>query len=342
MNILIIRLSAIGDVAMTIPVIDSVARKYPDVGFTVISQSFLAPLFSKMPRNVQFVPVYTKDEHKGIRGIYKLFKQLRKRKIDTVADLHDVLRSKLLRFLFLLTGAKVKHIDKGRKEKKELTRRYNKHLHPVKNSFLRYKDVFLELGLSFDIDFISIYGDNQKGNFSKIYPFTGKKNEKWIGIAPFAKHTGKIYPLSETEKIIHHLSSQKNVKIFLFGGGAEEQKILSGWAGKYPGTFSAIGNVSGFEEELIIMSYLDVMISMDSANMHLASLVNTPVVSVWGATHPYTGFYGWNQRLENAAQIELDCRPCSIYGNKPCFRKDYACMNELPYEQIVHVLKKYL
>ena len=80
------------------------------------------------------------------------------------------------------------------------------------------------------------------------------------------------------------------------------------------------------EAELALMSHLDVMVSMDSGNMHLASLINTPVVTIWGATHPLAGFMGWNQSEENAVQVDLPCRPCSVYGNKPCSRKDYACL----------------
>jgi ADP-heptose:LPS heptosyltransferase len=88
-------------------------------------------------------------------------------------------------------------------------------------------------------------------------------------------------------------------------------------------------------QELILMSHLDVMLSMDSANMHLASLTAIPVVSVWGATDPLAGFFGFNQPKENAIQVDLDCRPCSIFGNKPCKRGDYACLNNIPPERIV-------
>jgi len=85
------------------------------------------------------------------------------------------------------------------------------------------------------------------------------------------------------------------------------------------------------------MSYLDVMLSMDSANMHLASLVNTEVISIWGQTHPYAGFLGWKQLPVNTIQCEdLACRPCSVYGNKECYRKDFACMNNILPETIIN------
>ena len=80
------------------------------------------------------------------------------------------------------------------------------------------------------------------------------------------------------------------------------------------------------------------MLSMDSANMHLASLVELPVVSVWGATHPYCGFTGWHQNPANEVQADLPCRPCSVFGNKPCQRGDYACLRGIDYHAIVQRL----
>jgi ADP-heptose:LPS heptosyltransferase len=90
------------------------------------------------------------------------------------------------------------------------------------------------------------------------------------------------------------------------------------------------------------MNQMDLMVSMDSANMHLASLVNTPVISIWGATHPYAGFYGFNQDESNAIQIDLPCRPCSIFGNKPCCRGDYACLRQITPEMIVKKVESIL
>ncbi len=90
------------------------------------------------------------------------------------------------------------------------------------------------------------------------------------------------------------------------------------------------------------MSHLDVMISMDSANMHLASLTGTPVVSIWGATHPYAGFVGWAQKPSNILQVDLPCRPCSIYGNKPCARGDMECMHRISPESVVAKVEEVL
>lgn len=185
-------------------------------------------------------------------------------------------------------------------------------------------------------DFKSIFSTGN-GDLSILHSVISPKQEgeKWIGIAPFAAHKGKIYPVKLMEQVINKLiSDHDNIRIFLFGRGSKESDIFSIWCKKYKQCIFVSDSIEQIYEELILMSHLNVMISMDSANMHLASLVNVPVVSVWGSTHPYSGFMGWNQSESNAVQIDLPCRPCSIYGNKPCLRGDYACLNNIPPEQI--------
>ena len=107
------------------------------------------------------------------------------------------------------------------------------------------------------------------------------------------------------------------------------------WAKKYD---IEIASGEGIRADLEKIKKLDVMISMDSANMHLASLVGVRVVSIWGATHPFAGFLGWGQKMEDCVQRDLPCRPCSIYGKKPCLRGDMACMDIEPNEIISRII----
>lgn len=340
-RILIIRFSAIGDVAMTIPVIYSLAEQYPQHEIVVLSRAALQSLYVGLPANVRFVGVDLKGNHQGFAGLNRLYAELKALRFDFVADLHNVLRSKYLRFRFQLSGIPVASICKGRSGKQALARRHHKVLERQKSSFERYADVLAKLGLPVQLNFTSIYGGGQ-GDFSQIASVTGPKgNVKWIGIAPFAKHIGKIYPLELQEQVVAHFAANPSVKVFLFGGGKEEQAVFDAWLKKYPSVVSMIGKLN-MGTELILMSHLDVMLSMDSANMHLASLVDTPVVSVWGATHPYAGFMGWRQLPTNAVQLDLPCRPCSVYGQKPCFRGDYACLREIKPEQVIGQIEKVL
>lgn len=333
-HILIIRFSALGDVAMTIPVIHSLATQYPQHQITVLSRAVWQPLFEGLPSNVSFVGADLTGKHKGIWGLNSLYSQLKKLHIDYVADFHHVLRSKYLCLRFRLANIPVASIRKGRAGKKKLVRRHHKVLENQKSSFRRYADVLEALGFPVLLNFSSIYGEG-KGDFTEIGPVTGPKgNQKWIGIAPFAKHVGKIYPIELQEQVVAHFAANPDVQVFLFGGGRSEQEVFDSWTAKYPSVVSMIGKLN-MRTELNLMSHLDVMLSMDSANMHLASLVNIPVVSVWGATHPYAGFMGWKQLPVNTVQLDLPCRPCSVYGQKTCWRGDYACLREMKPEQVI-------
>ena len=331
-HILVIRLSAMGDVAMTIPVLQQLLQQNPDVRITVLTQKFLAPLFDPLERTTVYA-VETKGKHKGLTGLYQLFRELKKQyRFDAVADLHNVLRSRIITFLFKTTGIKTATIDKGRKEKKQLTRKENKRLIQLKTSFQRYADVFSLLDIPLILNTAQPVFAKQTLPAAAASLFSSSK--KNICIAPFAKHREKMYPGEKMKKVVRELSSQDSLQLFLLGGGSNEVMILNEWEKEFPGIINLAGKFS-FREELAIISHMDMMISMDSANMHLASLFGVPVVSIWGATHPFAGFYGWAQSADDAVQIDLYCRPCSVFGNKPCYRGDHACMQQLPEELIV-------
>ena len=333
-KILVIRFSALGDVAMTVPVIDSFARQYPQHRITVLSRPNMAALFATLPANVSFLGADLKNTYKGFVGLNRLYSLLKAEKFDYIADFHDVLRTKYLRGRFWLAGKKTASIDKGRTAKKQLVRPKNKKKVQLPTSFQRYAHVLEKLGFPVKVDFQSIYPGG-KGDPALFSSLTGEKgNNRWIGIAPFATHKGKIYPLEQMEKLISLLDAYPDFRIFLFGGGKKEVETLTAWSNKYPSATCVAGQLK-MDAEISLMSHLDVMVSMDSGNMHFASLVHTPVVSIWGATHPFAGFMGWNQSDENAVQMDLPCRPCSVFGNKPCMREDYACLYHITPEEVL-------
>ncbi len=314
---------------MTIPLLYSVCRQHPQHRFVFASRERFGQFFINKPENLEFCGVDL-NSYKGIAGLFSLYRRLKQEyRPDKIADLHDVLRTKILRSFFkLFSNAECANIIKGRKEKKALTRPANKCTAPLKSTFERYREVFTRLGLPFTPEFVSLFGEARGdiSEFSGTIPVKG--SDKWIGIAPFARHNGKIYPLDRMEKAIELLSAYEGIKIIFFGNGPEEEKRVNEWCSKYPNTISFIGKTN-FNGELRLISHLDAMVCMDSANMHMASLAGTPAISIWGATSPLAGFLGWQQKREDCIELPLDCRPCSIFGNKPCRFSDYRCL-EIP------------
>jgi ADP-heptose:LPS heptosyltransferase len=338
-KVLIIRLSSFGDVAMAVPVVYSVAHAYPADKFVVLTKAPFAQLFDSLADNVETL-LFDPKQHAGFLGVVKLRMSIRKIGFTHIADLHDVLRSKVIRFGgFQLNGPLVGHIHKGRKEKALLIRT-KKLGTPLPSTVERYRKVLINLGFDFNIGFKSLY-NGKAIDYTSLNEWQPTGSGKRIGIAPFARHPGKIYPPGKMEKVIEALSTNPDNTIFLFGGKGEEEDIMRQWEAKYPRVVCTAGLID-LRRELLLMHSLDVLVSMDSANMHLASLAGATVVSVWGSTHPSLGFYGYGQRLENAIQIDLECRPCSVYGNIPCARKDYACLNWIEPQMIVKRVREVL
>ena len=338
-NLLIIRFSAMGDVAMLVPAVHSLAVQHPDLHITLLTRKHLTPFYDWMPANVEVVGIDLK-QYEGVGGLNRLYKELKVRGFDAVADMHNVLRSKYLRFRFRLSGVRCVHIDKGRKEKKRLIG-HGMQCGQLMPMVQRYADVLERLGLSIKLDFTAAF-DKSTENFSALTPVISPKQEgeKWLGIAPFAAHENKIYPLDKVEEVVKAIAKKRNMKVFLFGAGKKEKEILEGW--ETDNVMSICGKLGGLHNEMLLMSQLDVMLAMDSANMHIASLVGTPVVSVWGSTHPKAGFLPWNQPADNILQVDdLPCRPCSVYGNKPCRFGDLRCMNRIKPDSIINKLGKY-
>ncbi len=337
-HLLVIRFSALGDVAMTVPVVYALAQQYPDVRITVLSRNFARPLFEDLLPNINFMEADLKREYHGITGLNSLYRRLVAKQFTAIADLHSVLRSSYLRMRFNLDHYKVAHIDKHRKDRRRITSSSNKQLIQLPTSFQNYADVFARLGYPVNVQFRSIFSED--GGDMNLLPESLPRptvGQPCIGIAPFAAHEGKIYPVRLMEQVVEQLlAKHPDARIYLFGKGQREDETFPKWCAAHPQCVYVSQHLNNLRDELILMSHLQVMVSMDSANMHLASLVATPVVSVWGATHPFTGFMGWNQSPENAIQIPLECRPCSIYGQKPCLRGDYACMRNIAPEQIVN------
>ncbi len=343
-HILIIRFSALGDVAMVVPVVWSLAHQYPEIRITVLSRNSSRPLFEDLAPNVGFMGADLKREYKGIKGLNALYRRLTAKQFTAVADMHNVLRSEFLRMRFNIGRYHVAHIDKHRKGRRRLTSYNNKQLTQQPTSFENYCDVLARLGYPITIDFHSIF-PQEGGNLNLLpAPINVKNNfERWIGIAPFAAHPGKVYPPEKMEQVIKLLCEQHpKARILLFGRGEQEEAYFNEWCQHYPQCLNAGHYAESMHQELIIMSHLDTMLSMDSANMHLASLTGIPVISIWGATHPYAGFMGWHQSEQNIIQVDLDCRPCSIFGQKSCRRGDYACLNLIKPETIVEKINTFI
>ena len=318
---------------MTVPVLRAFVNQNQNIKITVISRPFFKPFFEGIP-NVTFFDFDEKERHKGFFGLIRLFQDLKPMQIDAFADLHNVLRSKIIRTFFALSGKKTVQVDKGRVGKKALTSSENKILEPLPTMFERHSNVFEQLGFSIDLA-NPVFPLKQKLD-DKIMGLNNVKNQKLIGIAPFAQYDSKVYPLDLMQKVIDELALNKKYTILLFGGGKKEIALLNLLTKDKRNVITLAGKIK-FQHELALISNLDVMLSMDSGNAHIAAMMGVKVITLWGATHPFAGFSPFNQPMENALvsdRNQYPKLPTSVYGNKKVEGYEQA-MRTISVEKVV-------
>lgn len=328
-HILVIRFSAMGDVAMTVPVLRALVTQHPNVKITVLTRPFFAPFFEGI-KNTKVLTTHFNGEHKGINGLYRLSEQIKILDFDAIADLHNVLRTRILK-LFLV-GKLFIQIDKGRAEKKALVS--GKNFRQLKTTHQRYADVFKQLGFEINLT-NSLFPQKQELNIS-VLNVIDSSNRPLIGIAPFAQYPSKEYPMNLMEKVIKELDGSGNYSVLLFGGGNKEINVLNGIEAQYENVINIAGKLS-LKDELNLISNLKVMVSMDSGNAHIAAIYGIEVITLWGVTHPFAGFYPFNQNIENALlsdRTKYPKIPTSVYGNK--YPKTYRnVMESIDYKSVL-------
>jgi ADP-heptose:LPS heptosyltransferase len=333
-KILVVRFSAMGDVVLLLPVIRSLVAAYPNVEVTVVTRPRFAPFFYDIERVIAF-PADVDYTYNGVFGMRDLFKTLiRKASYDVVIDMHDHLRTVFLRTLFKLFFTEVIVFDKGRKEKRSFSRRGNKITQPLPHTIERYQSAFEKAGFPFQLHpppYFHLNASIESTASEWLIKNALVKKEKWIGIAPFATHATKIWPLENYGSFIESVLQKMEAKFFLFGGGAKEIKYFESLRKKFPETCVIAAGQLKIRQEIALMKHLDTMVCVDSANMHLAALAGVPVFSIWGGTHPDVGFapFGKDNTLLQIAREELPCRPCSVYGRETCYVGGFPCLTRI-------------
>ena len=327
-----------GDVALTTPVLKGMRNQYPEIELVLLTRDAFKPFFTSVD-GLKLIFPDLKNRHKGFLGLIRLFRDInRQSEIDYVIDLHDVLRSKILRLFFRITGVPIAVIDKGRSEKKSLIS--GKQKIRLKHSVERYCDVFAKAGFPV-IPTKDKWIVPSSDVSLKTGILSGRPGLLNIGVAPYAKHKLKMWPENYMVRLLELIGENHKCRFWLFGGNEDSGRLISLQC-RIAGSTNLVGKLS-LDEELIFMSKLDMMISMDSSNMHMAALVGTKVISIWGGTDPLSGFAAWMQPESFSIRIpdeELTCRPCTIYGKGECKRLDFACMVWLTPEMVFQKIEK--
>lgn len=313
-----------GDVAMLPHALRALMQAYPDLRVTVATLPLFRPFFRGL--DVAFLDVDTQRRHHTMRSMFALAEEVRALGVDAVADVHDVWRTKSFRIALWMRGVKTSHIDKGHIEKWMRLKGGSSCAVPLKHTVVRYCDAFRRLGFEFS--------DPVPAEKCMRPNPMGEKSGLWVGFAPFSAQTGKTYPLEAAREAVGLLAGRYD-RVFVHSGGGAEAAFAQEMEELYPNVTAVFGRLK-LDGEMDLIAHEDCVVSMDSLVMHLASLVATPVVSVWGATHPSLGYMGYGCNPANVLQAEMTCRPCSVYGKSECRYGDYRCIHEVKPQMIAN------
>jgi len=325
-----------GDVLLTLPVLRGILDSNPGHELVFVTRKKFIPYFAGIDRLI-LVSFDPENQHKGLSGILRLFLELRRYGFRTLVDLHGNLRTSLIDGLFILTGCRIYRVKKHRKLRRLIISRKLVGT-SVPQATDRYLQVFEKAGVSGKIIPEAVAVPDLRNQASDSDSGILK-----IGIAPLSKHQTKNWGLDQVKELISLLRMKYPVEIHLFGG-PEDHDILDSLTA--PRVINHAGTAPVAEELMLIRS-IDVFISMDSANMHLASLAGVPTLSVWGPTDPSLGFAAVNQPAENSLFADpavVTCRPCSVYGEIPCRRTDspMICMKLIKPEMVLEKINQIL
>ncbi len=338
-KILIIRLSSLGDIVLTTPVIRSLKQKFPQSQIFFLTKIQYLVLLKNDPNIFRLIGFHPQHEHKGTQGFLKLIRELKALEFDLLVDLHANLRSFFIRHL-LSAGIKIKY------NKRRLSRFLLVHF-----KFLRVKpdptvDSYLEtlkkIGMNSAERHPQIFLDSKSEDFLKGF-LIGKKIEKddiVVGIHPGARWETKRWGEEKFAEVCQILLQRPKTKILLFGDQKDQEAVDRVNLPVDDQKLLKVMNLP-LAESMSLIKRCDCFVTNDSGPMHVASALGVPVVAIFGPTHPQLGFSPISS--ENVVlTANVKCSPCSLHGEKKCHKKSRYCMDLIKPEMVTDAVGKLL
>ncbi len=333
-SVLLIRLSSIGDIILTTPLIRALGVRYPEAAIDFVTKQEFAELLGQHPRLRR---VYAFDSRRGFSGLRELAREVRSQRYDLIVDLHVNPRS-----LYLLSFAGAHMTRRYRKHtlKRQMLKRFRiNYLKDARPVLERYFTALEDFGVYHDGLGPDIYLDAPSRERAEgiLRDFIPQGGLRLIGLAPGASHGTKRWPAARFAKAALRLAEASEAGVVLLGSRqdepvAQEVKDKLGKARALP-VLDLVGKLRLLETAAVIQG-LDLVISNDTALMHMAGAVKTPVVAVFGPTSRELGFFPFGENARVVEKLDLECRPCSLHGDEFCPEGHFRCMKEISADQV--------
>ncbi|HEU5303056.1 MAG TPA: glycosyltransferase family 9 protein [Gemmatimonadales bacterium] len=330
LNVLAVRFSSIGDILLTTPLLRAIRHSYPGARITVVTKRAYLPLLSHNPRIHRVIGLAPNGSLAGLAA------DLRGDRYTTLLDLHDNLRSRVLRLLVpgrwttypkhRLARALLVHAKRNRyRDRRPVAERYfsaAKHLRVIPDGappeFFIGPEATLEA-----ISWLRSQGLESEPGI--------------IAVAPGAAHATKRWPVGHWRTLIDRIAGDGSPVVI--AGGPDDAPLAAHLADGYGSRVTSAAGVFGLQGTGALLRRARVLVSGDTGVMHMATGVGTPVVALFGPTVEAFGFFPYS-RLARVVELPLPCRPCSTQGGPRCPLGHHRCLVDLPAGAVYEALRQ--
>ncbi len=335
-KILIIQTAFAGDVILTLPMIQVLKRHFPNASIDAVVIPRVLDLLANNPHIDRVISYDKRKSDKGLAGFFRLVQRLRLGKYDLAIVPHRSLRSALLAGLSNIPHRIGFDRSAGRIFFTERVR-YDPNKHEVERNY----SLLQPLGIGPpEKELPKLYPSFRDGEeVDRLFrPYDAEGEKPRICIAPGTVWKTKQWLPERFAEVAKKLA-EKNTVILI--GGKEDEDIceeICRSAGK-TGCLNFAGKLSLLQSAEVIKR-CKLLLSNDSAPMHIAVAMGTPVVAIFGATVPEFGFAPYGPKDIVVETRGLPCRPCSIHGGKKCPIKTFVCMRSIESQEILSILEE--
>jgi heptosyltransferase II len=327
MKILVIRLSSLGDIVLTQPIVQKIHEVFPDADlyFLTKEQYTILPKMFGIPLKV-LTPAQLRQNYSG----------LRKKQFDYVFDLQNKLNSFMIKTFTV--RARSFTYNKQRSLRTAIIRHkteqsINSTLDLYRSALIKAAKKLLLPELARGLNNPRLYIeqldlDNMQSRLSRA------SEKKVIALFPGATHKTKMYP---AEFFIKAINESIDKYHFWLLGNKDEKDLTYKINFEAAENTTNLGAMFNLQELISAISLADAVITNDSGPMHLAAALGKPQIAIFGATHPKLGFSPLNDKAVVICK-DIICQPCSLHGGKECPRKHYACLLSIKPAEILALL----
>lgn len=336
-KVLIIQTAFLGDVILTLPLVQVLKRHKPGLQMDFIGIPETADVLKNNP-DINEVILYDKRQYKGVKKLFVLANKLKKNKYDLIVSPHRSARSALITY-FTSPKYSITFDRSAFNSLYKIKVPYLQDVHEIKRNL----ELLKPLGIN-ETQIIRphIYpGETEKKKIDEIF---GQNNishdDKIISIAPGSVWFTKRFPKEKFLSLIKCIDKQ--IKIILIGGKADSEisEYLKSNYGE-SNLLNLIGELSILESaEAIKLS--QILVTNDSAPLHIGNAVETDVYAVFGSTIPQFGFYPYGKNDMIFEVTNLECKPCGIHGRNECPLGTLECMMSIDEKNIASIVNKKL